>query len=101
VPVALISNIGWDPVPVLRRYAVLDDFDVLVLSDERGVVKPDPKIFRMACAELGVAPAACVMIGDNPDADGGAVALGIEFRLVTADADRRAPDALLRATGLR
>ncbi len=100
VPVALISNIGWNPVPVLRRYGVADDIDVLVLSDERGVVKPDPEIFRIACAELGVAPGDCVMIGDNPDADGGATALGIEFRLVAADAAGRAPDALLRAAGL-
>ena len=100
VPVALISNIGWDPVPVLRRHGVLDDIDVLVLSDQRGVMKPDPEIFRLACTELGVAPGECVMIGDNPDADGGATALGIDFRLVPADPADRAPDALLRAAGL-
>ena len=100
VPVALVSNIGWDPVPVLRQYGVLDDFDVLVLSDQRGVLKPDPEIFRIACAELGVEPADCVMIGDNPEADGGAAALGIGFRLVPSDPSRRGPDELLRAAGL-
>jgi HAD superfamily hydrolase (TIGR01509 family) len=100
-PVAVISNIGWDPLPVLRRYGVEGAIDVLVLSDQRGVVKPDPAIFRMACTELDVPPQDCVMIGDNPVADGGAAELGIDFRLVPADPAERAPDALLRAAGLR
>lgn len=100
IPVAVVSNIGWDPRPVLRRHGVADDVDVLVLSDERGVLKPDPEIFRQACAELGVEPPDAVMVGDNAQADGGAAALGIRFVLVTADPAERAPDALLRAVGL-
>jgi putative hydrolase of the HAD superfamily len=99
VPIAMVSNIGWDPRPVLRRHGVADDIDVLVLSDERGVLKPDPDIFRQACADIGVEPHRAVMVGDNPQADGGAAALGIRFVLVTADPAERAPDALLRAVG--
>lgn len=98
-PVAVVSNIGWDPRPVLTRYGVERDIDVLVLSDERGIVKPDPEIFRLACAELGVPPPDCVMIGDNADADGAARVLGIQFRLVSADPARRPADALSRAVG--
>ncbi len=100
IPVAVVSNIGWDPRPVLDRHGVAEHIDVLVLSDERGVVKPDPTIFAMACAELGVSPRHCVMIGDNPDNDGGCVTLGIEFRLVDEDPARRPPDALWVAAGL-
>ncbi len=100
VPVAMISNIGWDPRPVLRHHGVDGDIDVLVLSDESGMVKPDPKIFRLACVALGVEPHDAVMIGDNAEADGGAVALGIRFVLVTSDPDERAADALLRAAGI-
>ena len=72
---------------------------MLVLSDQRGVLKPDPEIFRLACAELGVAPGECVMVGDSAEADGGGAVLGIGFRLVQADPANRAPDALLRAAG--
>ncbi len=100
VPIAVVSNIGWDPRPVLRRYAVDDCVDVLVLSDERGVLKPDPEIFLAACADLGVAPAECVMVGDNPDADGGSTALGIRFVLVSADPAQRGTTDLMRAVGL-
>ena len=97
VPVAVVSNIGWDPRPVFERYGVGDDLDVLVLSDERGVQKPDPEIFRIACAELGAEPQRCVMVGDNPTADGGSVALGIPFREVSPDPAQRRRDTLLRA----
>lgn len=99
VPIAIISNIGWNPRPVLARYGVDVYVDDLVLSDEEGVVKPDPEIFRVACESLDVDPRRCVMIGDNPVADAGAEALGIRFVLVPAASDR-APDTLLRAAGL-
>lgn len=100
VRVAVVSNIGWDPRPVLRRHGVLDAVDVLVLSDERGVLKPDPAIFRLACDELGVAAATCVMVGDNPVNDGGSTAAGIRFVEVAADPQQRGPRDLLHAVGL-
>ena len=100
VPVAVVSNIGWDPVPVLARYGVERDIDVLVLSMHVGVTKPDVAIFRHACAELGVEPGDCLMVGDNPLADGAAARLGIRFVLVPDDPRERAPDTLLRAVGL-
>jgi HAD superfamily hydrolase (TIGR01509 family) len=99
VPTALVSNIGWDPRPVLRTYGVEELLDVLVLSDERGVQKPDPKIFALACAELGVDPAETLMVGDTPDTDGAAIELGCQFALVPRSPDRP-PDTLLRAVGL-
>ena len=98
-PVAIVSNIGWDPRPVLRRYGVTDDVTALVLSDERGVVKPDPAMFAMACAEIGIEPQRCVMVGDNAVTDGAATALGIRFVQVSADVDERGDHDLLRAVG--
>jgi putative hydrolase of the HAD superfamily len=96
VPVALVSNIGWDPRPVLRSHGVADYLPVLVLSDERGVIKPDAAIFELACAELGVAPKQALMVGDNPHADGGATAIGCRFELVSSS-PTRPPDTLRRA----
>jgi HAD superfamily hydrolase (TIGR01509 family) len=99
VPTALLSNIGWDPRPVLSAYGVGGLLDVLVLSDERGVMKPDPAIFRLACAELGVDPAVTLMVGDNAETDGAATVIGCRFAVVPSSPDRPA-DTLLRAVGL-
>lgn len=96
IPVALVSNIGWDPRPVIEAYGLTDYLPVLVLSDERGVVKPDRKIFEIAVAELGTDPERTLMVGDNPRADAGATAIGATLRLVPSDRDRPA-DTLLRA----
>ncbi|SHG57161.1 putative hydrolase of the HAD superfamily [Jatrophihabitans endophyticus] len=100
IPTALVSNIGWDPRPVLAAHGVADCLDVLVLSDEQGVVKPDPEIFRRACAALAADPTDCVMVGDSVRADQGCEALGIRFALVSSVAAEREPDALLHAVGI-
>ena len=96
IPVAVVSNIGWDPRPVLRTYGTLDLLDVLVLSDERGVQKPDPAIFRLACTELAIEPTDALMVGDNADTDGAATAIGRRFVLVPPQPSRPS-DTLLRA----
>ena len=44
-------------------------FDVIVISDEVGVKKPDPRIFALASASLGVGPEECLFVGDNPIKD--------------------------------
>ena len=97
VPVAVISNIGWDPRPVLARYGVDADLDALVLSYEVGVEKPDPEIFRLACAALQVSPGEALMVGDNPTADGASTQLGIPFVQVSPDPAVRRPDELTAA----
>jgi HAD superfamily hydrolase (TIGR01509 family) len=96
IPTAVVSNIGWDPRPIFARWGIADLFDALVLSYERGVIKPDPRIFELACRELAVAPSEALMVGDNPDADGAATAIGCRFVLVPSD-PARPPDSLLNA----
>lgn len=39
-------------------------FELVVDSSRLGLRKPDPAIYRHACARLGVAPAACVYLDD-------------------------------------
>ncbi len=48
----------------LRRYV-----DLVVLAGEENIQKPDPRIFRMAAARLGVPPTACIFVGDHPQND--------------------------------
>lgn len=59
-------------------------FDVLIVSAEFGVDKPDVAIFQHALTCLDVTAADAVMIGDNPDADiRGAHAAGMRAVWIT------------------
>lgn len=74
-PVAVVSNIGFDLRPHFAAWGLDGLVDEFVLSYEVGAVKPDPAIFRHACALLGVDPRRTLMVGDSP-ADAGAAAAG-------------------------
>ena len=56
--------------------------DTILISGEEGVRKPDIQIFHRAASRLGVAPDACLFVGDNPHADiYGAKATGVRIPL--------------------
>jgi HAD superfamily hydrolase (TIGR01493 family) len=76
VPVGVVSDIGWDVRVHARRAGLEHLIGSWTLSCELGAEKPDPAVFRAACASLGVDPRATLMVGDNPARDGGAVAVG-------------------------
>lgn len=82
IPVAVVSNIGWDPRPVFRAHGLDGLVDTYVLSYELGTRKPDPAIFRAACDALGLPPSDVLMVGDDRTADGGAEALGCPVHFV-------------------
>jgi putative hydrolase of the HAD superfamily len=93
VKTGLISNISFDVRPHLEEAGLLPYLDVIVLSYEVGMTKPDPGIFTMACEMLDVKPADAVMVGDH-EADGGGQSLGIRtFFVQHLPLDQR-PDAL-------
>ena len=77
VRTAVVSNIGWDARPVLAAHGVADLFDAVLLSYEEGCHKPDPMLFKTACARLDADPARTLMVGDDRRAAGGAEAVGI------------------------
>jgi FMN phosphatase YigB (HAD superfamily) len=55
-----------------------DLVDVLITSEEVGVLKPDARIYQVALTRLGAVAAQTVMVGDNWQADVvGALAVGI------------------------
>jgi putative hydrolase of the HAD superfamily len=41
----------------------------IFISDQIGISKPNPKLYRRACEELGVRPEEAVYVGDNPLTD--------------------------------
>ena len=62
--------------------------DLMLLAGEEGVQKPDPALFRIAAARLGVHPTACLFVGDHPQNDiGGAKEAGFHVVLKLADRD--------------
>jgi HAD superfamily hydrolase (TIGR01509 family) len=75
VPVAVVSNIGFDIRPVAADLGFDDLVTEFVLSYEVGRCKPDPAIFLKACAALRADPERTLMVGDTP-ADAGAAAAG-------------------------
>jgi HAD superfamily hydrolase (TIGR01509 family) len=82
IATAAVSNVGFDLRPVLDGLGLLALLDAVVLSYEVGAVKPDPAIFRAACGALGVEPHRALMVGDHPEADGGAADAGLGTLLI-------------------
>ena len=61
---ALLSN-SWG-LSGYPRERFSDLFDVVVISGEVGMRKPQPEIFRFTAEKLGVDPSACVFVDDHP-----------------------------------
>jgi epoxide hydrolase-like predicted phosphatase len=61
-------------------------FDVVVISGEVGMRKPEPAIYRLAAERLGVEPAQCVFVDDLGTNIKGAVAVGmVGVKFVSAE----------------
>jgi putative hydrolase of the HAD superfamily len=78
IRVGLISN--WDRrLPgLIAGLGLCDLIETVVSSADVGFHKPDPRIFDLACARLGVDPSHAAHVGDHMYADvTGATALGM------------------------
>jgi putative hydrolase of the HAD superfamily len=68
IPCALVCDTGLTPGRVVRqhldRLGLLDGLATQAFSDEVGVPKPDPRIFRAALEPLDVAPERALHVGD-------------------------------------
>jgi len=63
----------------LAASGMADFFTAVLVSEELGIAKPDPRFFEQACAALGLPPSDVLCVGDNPVADiEGARAAGID-----------------------
>ncbi|WP_063061145.1 HAD family hydrolase [Nocardia sienata] len=97
LPVAVLSNIAWDIRPVFERAGTADHVREFVLSYREGAVKPDPRLFALACERIGVSPDETLMIGDSAEADGAAAEIGCMVELVDPLPTDQRPRALLDA----
>lgn len=69
IRLGLISN--WDNrlVGLMRGLDLSPLLDAVISSADVGLHKPDPRIFELACARVGVAPEAAAHVGDHQYAD--------------------------------
>ena len=79
-PLTIISN-GFKEVQYYKfaHAGLTDCFSHTIISEEVGINKPQPEIFRIALEKNGVAAEEAVMIGDSYSSDiEGAKAAGID-----------------------
>jgi 2-haloacid dehalogenase len=73
-----LSNFSAETFPPQRqRFPFLSWFDGIVVSGEEGVIKPDPRIYRILLDRYRIEPDEAVFIDDNPGNAAAATALGI------------------------
>jgi putative hydrolase of the HAD superfamily len=90
---AIVSNCGHGTRPAVQALGLDREVDVVVLSCELGVKKPDAAIFRAALDRLVAPPERTAFIDDLVDYCAGAQALGIRsYRIVRDAAGAPAPD---------
>ena len=93
----IISN-AWDDVRSMinERWKMADAFDQIVLSAEVKIGKPDPRVFKLALENLGVAPEEAVFIDDFAHNIEGARAVGMHaIQFQTSEQIRADLDAFL------
>lgn len=84
----------------LDSLGIAGHFTHVLISGDIGVSKPDPAIFRAACAMAGRAPSACLYVGDKRAVDAeGAARAGLAPVWLNR-LDGRRPDGLPTIHGL-
>jgi 2-haloacid dehalogenase len=78
VPLYAITNWSAETFPPLRkRFEFLSWFQAIVVSGDEGMMKPDPRIFRVLFERHAVVPSSAVFIDDVADNAAAAEALGV------------------------
>lgn len=73
IKTAIVTNVAEDRIEFQRQkisaLKIESLFDVVVMSGELGIHKPDRRIFETAANLLGVSTDQCIFVGDDPNAD--------------------------------
>ncbi len=96
--IGLVSNIGRDWInDFFDEHMLHELFEVVVLSGEEGITKPNPLMFERAAHRLNMLPEECVMIDDRDENCRGAEAVGMKSILFTSNNTlRNALDAIVQ-----
>ncbi|MBO1329838.1 HAD-IA family hydrolase [Streptomyces sp. VRA16 Mangrove soil] len=75
--VGILSNsVGLSPWDLYDGYEIAERYDAVVLSEQHGLRKPDPEIFRVVLDQLGLRAEECVFVDDTEQYLAPAAALG-------------------------
>ena len=77
VLLAALSNTITTHANHLKKLGVFNDFDLTILSNEVGLLKPDPEIYKLVLLRLKVSPEEAIFIDDEPSYVKGAERIGI------------------------
>jgi len=91
VPMAVVSD-AWPNLPDLHAALGLGDFfEAYAISALLGCHKPDPRMYRHASEALGLAPADCLFVDDDPALVAAAIELGYQGRAMLREGDEADP----------
>jgi putative hydrolase of the HAD superfamily len=85
IAIALVSNCGEHTRPLLDALGLIALADVAVLSCEVGVIKPSPRIYRLALDKLGASAAGALFVDDQATFCAGAETAGISAVQIVRD----------------
>ena len=86
VRLAIVSNAARHSGHLLDTFGLRDRVDVLAMSWSTGLLKPDPRIYRLALDGLGTDPSRAAFVGDGRDHElRGARRLGLRTVLIDRD----------------
>jgi HAD superfamily hydrolase (TIGR01509 family) len=89
---ALATSSGRDWVTRwLSQHAMLELFEVTATRDDVAQVKPDPELYALAAARLGLKPGECLAVEDSLNGATSAVAAGMPVVTVPNDVTRTQP----------
>lgn len=75
----------------LEKHDLLRLFPVLATQDDVARVKPDPELYSLAVAQLGVRPEEALALEDSLNGATGAIAAGVPVVVITNDVTRSQP----------
>lgn len=85
VPMAVVSD-AWPELPALHAALGMEGFfETYAISAELGCHKPDPRMYRHASDALGLTPADCLFLDDDPSLVTAAIDLGYHGLAVLRD----------------
>lgn len=74
----------------VQSCGLLPYFDDVIISDEIGIAKPDPKIMLLACEHLNLNVQDCLFVGDNANTDiAGALAAKMDCLWITSKKENK------------
>ena len=99
---AIISNCTEEVALVWEETPLAGLADAAIFSATAGCMKPEPRIYELACRELGVEPSDCLFVGDGANDElGGAERAGMTPVLIHPPGEQPPWDGLASWDGLR